>query len=143
MAHGNLINHATGWLESGLTASYEKIVMDTELLRGWAESLRPIEAGPEDLAVDAILGVAPGGHFFGSPHTMTRFEAAFHRPLLSDWTGWESWNEKGARDAAMRATEVWQKVLEGYVPPPVDPAVDEALRDHIARRTEEERGLAA
>ncbi len=135
MAHGNLVNHATGWLESGLTASYEKIIIDTEMLRGWAESLRPIEAGPEDLAVDAILEVPPGGHFFGSSHTMSRFETAFHRPLVSDWTGWENWKERGAKDAAERATEVWQKVLEAYVPPPLDPAVDEALLAYIAKRT--------
>jgi trimethylamine--corrinoid protein Co-methyltransferase len=143
MAHGNLVNHATGWLESGLVASYEKIVVDTELLRGWAAALQPIEAGPDDLAVGAILDVSPGGHFFGSPHTMTRFETAFHRPLVSDWTNWEAWNEKGARETAERATEVWQKVLADYVPPSIDPGVDEALRDYIARRTEDERGLAA
>ena len=143
MAHGNLVNHATGWLESGLVASYEKIVVDTELLRGWAAALQPIEAEPDDLAVGAILDVSPGGHFFGSPHTMTRFETAFHRPLVSDWTNWEAWNEKGAKETAERATEVWQKVLADYVPPSIDPGVDEALRDYIARRTEDERGLAA
>jgi trimethylamine--corrinoid protein Co-methyltransferase len=138
MAHGNLVNHATGWLESGLVASYEKIVIDTELLRGWAESLRPVEASPDDLAVDAILQVPPGGHFFGSPHTMTRFETAFHRPLVSDWRNWESWSQGGAQDATERATGIWQKVLADYEPPPLDPAIDEALRDHIARRTARE-----
>jgi trimethylamine--corrinoid protein Co-methyltransferase len=142
MAHGNLINHATGWLESGLVASYEKIVVDTEMLRGWVESLKPVEAAPDDLAVDAILAVPPGGHFFGSPHTMTRFETAFHRPLVSDWSNWESWTQRGSKDTAERATGIWQQVLADYVPPPLDPAVDEALRDHIARRTAEEPAAA-
>ena len=135
MGHGNFVNHATGWLEGGLVASHEKIIIDTELLRGWAESLRPIEAAPDDLAVDSILAVPPGGHFFGASHTMTRFETAFHAPLVSDWSSYENWKEKGSRDAAARATEIWQQVLKDYVPPPIDPAVDEALRDHIARRT--------
>ncbi len=142
MAHGNLVIHASGWLESGLTASYEKIIIDTEMLRGWAESLRPVEASPEDIAVDAILQVPPGGHFFGSPHTMTRFETAFHRPLVSDWTNWETWTQRGSKGAAERATGIWQKVLEDYVPPPIDPAIDEAMRDYIARRTSEEPAAA-
>lgn len=138
MAHGNLVNHATGWLESGLVTSYEKIVVDTELLRGWAEGMRSIDASAADLAVEAVLEVPPGGHFFGSSHTMTRFETAFHAPLVSDWANWEAWREKGSRDTAERATEVWQRVLRDYVPPPLDPGVDEAMRDHIARRTAEE-----
>jgi trimethylamine--corrinoid protein Co-methyltransferase len=142
MAHGNLVIHASGWLESGLTASYEKIVVDTECLRGWVEAMRPIEASGADLAVDAILEVPPGGHFFGSSHTMTRFETAFHAPLVSDWTSWENWREKGSRGTEERATEVWQRVLRDYVPPPLDPAVDEALREHVARRTREEPAAA-
>jgi trimethylamine--corrinoid protein Co-methyltransferase len=143
MAHGNLVNHATGWLESGLVASYEKIVVDTELLRGWAESMRPIDASVADLAVDAVLEVPPGGHFFGSSHTMSRFETAFHAPLVSDWTNFETWREKGSRETAERATEIWQKVLRDYVPPPLDPGVDEALQAYIARRTLEEGSVAA
>jgi trimethylamine--corrinoid protein Co-methyltransferase len=143
MAHGNLVNHATGWLEGGLVASYEKIVVDTELLRGWAESLKPIHASAADLAVEAVLEVPPGGHFFGSSHTMTRFETAFHTPLVSDWTNFETWREKGSRETAERATEIWQKVLRDYVPPPLDPSVDEALQAYIARRTLEEGSVAA
>ena len=138
MAHGNLVNHATGWLESGLVASYEKIVVDTEMLRGWAEAMRPIEATEADLAVEAVLEVPPGGHFFGSSHTMTRFETAFHAPLVSDWTAFESWKERGSKETAERATEIWQRVLRDYEPPPLDVSVDEALRDYVARRSREE-----
>jgi len=89
-----------------------------------------------------VLEVPPGGHFFGSSHTMTRFETAFHAPLVSDWTNWESWREKGSRETAERATEIWQRVLRDYVPPPLDPAVEEALREHIAQRTAEEPAAA-
>jgi trimethylamine--corrinoid protein Co-methyltransferase len=87
--------------------------------------------------VDAVLEVPPGGHFFGSSHTMTRFETAFHAPLVSDWTNWESWREKGSRGTEERATEIWQRVLRTWTPPPLVSGVDEALRDHIARRTRE------
>lgn len=123
--------------------TYEKIVVDTGMVRGWAEAMRPIEAGTDDLAVEAVLEVPPGGHFSGSPHRMTRFETAFHAPLVSDRTGFETWQERGAKETAERATEVWQRALRDCVPPPLGPAVDEALRDFVARRTREEAGGAA
>jgi trimethylamine--corrinoid protein Co-methyltransferase len=135
LSHSHLINHAAGWLEGGLVASLEKIVVDAELLRSWAAILRPVTFTDDDLAVDAIKGVAAGGHFFGEPHTLARYEAAFYRPLLSDWSNFESWTEAGARDATRRATEVWKQRLAEYTPPPLDPGVHEAIIDYVARRS--------
>jgi trimethylamine--corrinoid protein Co-methyltransferase len=135
LSHSHLINHAAGWLEGGLVASFEKIVVDAELLRSWAEILQPVTFTDDDLAVDAIKGVAAGGHFFGEPHTLARFESAFYRPLLSDWSNFESWTEAGSRDATRRATEVWKQRLAEYTPPPLDPGLHEAVIDYVARRS--------
>jgi trimethylamine--corrinoid protein Co-methyltransferase len=137
LSHSHLINHAAGWLEGGLSASLEKIVVDAELLRSWAELLKPIEFSDDDLGVDAIKGVDAGGHFFGAPHTLARYETAFYRPLLSDWSNFENWTDAGARDATQRATGIWQKLLAEYAPPPLDPAVKEAVAAYVARRTDE------
>jgi trimethylamine---corrinoid protein Co-methyltransferase len=136
LSHSHLINHAAGWLEGGLTASLEKIIVDAELLRGWAELLKPISFDDDDIAVDAIKGVAPGGHFFGTAHTLARYESAFYRPLLSDWSNFENWTDAGARDATRRATGIWKQTLAEYVSPPLDAAVREALDAYVARRTE-------
>jgi len=137
LSHSHLIQHAAGWLEGGLSASYEKFVVDAELLRDWAEILKRVSFDDEDLAVEAIKDVAAGGHFFGAPHTLARYESAFYRPLLSDWSNFESWREAGARDATQRATGIWKKLLAEYVPPPLDPAVKEAIAAYVARRTRE------
>jgi len=137
LSHSHLINHAAGWLEGGLSASLEKIVVDAELLRNWAEILKPVEFNDDDLAVDAIKAVAAGGHFFGAPHTLARYESAFYRPLLSDWSNFENWTEAGARNATERATLIWKRLLAEFVPPPLDPAVREAIADFVARRTRE------
>jgi trimethylamine---corrinoid protein Co-methyltransferase len=137
LSHSHLINHAAGWLEGGLAASLEKIIVDAELLRSWAELLKPIAFEDEDLAIEAIAAVPPGGHFFGAAHTLARYENAFYRPLLSDWSSFESWTEAGSRDATQRATTLWQRLLADYRPPPLDPAIREALAAYIARRTEE------
>ena len=139
LSHSHLINHAAGWLEGGLSASLEKIVVDAELLRNWAEILKPVAFSDDDLAVDAIKGVAAGGHFFGAPHTLARYETAFYRPLLSDWSSFENWRDAGSHTATERATTIWKKLLAEYQPPPLDPAVREAVADYVARRTGELR----
>jgi trimethylamine--corrinoid protein Co-methyltransferase len=137
LSHSHLINHAAGWLEGGLSASLEKIVVDAEMLRNWAEILKPHDFSDDDLAVEAIKDTAAGGHFFGAAHTLARYQSAFYRPLLSDWSSFESWTEAGARDATARATLIWKKVLAEYVPPPLDPAVREAVAEYVARRRQE------
>ena len=137
LSHSHLINHAAGWLEGGLSASLEKIVVDAELLRNWAEILKPVDFSDDDLAVEAIKEIAAGGHFFGAAHTLARYESAFYRPLLSDWSNFENWSEAGARNATERATLIWKKLLAEFAPPPLDAGVREAIAEYVARRTRE------
>jgi trimethylamine--corrinoid protein Co-methyltransferase len=137
LSHSHLINHAAGWLEGGLSASLEKIIVDAELLRNWAELLKPIAFSEDDIGVEAIKGVAAGGHYFGAAHTLARYEHAFYRPLLSDWSNFENWTDAGALDATQRATGIWQKMLGDYVAPPLDPAIKEAVGAFVARRSDE------
>lgn len=137
LGHGNLVYHAAGWQEGGLTASFEKLVLDVEMLQMMVEFLKPIVVDEAELGFDAIRGVAPGGHFFGEPHTMQRYEHAFYQPLVSNWQNYESWRLAGAKDATQRATAVWKQALAQYEQPPLEPAVREALDEFIARRRAE------
>jgi trimethylamine---corrinoid protein Co-methyltransferase len=137
MGHSNLITHTAGWLEGGLSASLEKIIVDAEMLRGWAEMLKPVDFTDDDLGIDAIKGIDPGGHFFGAGHTIARYEKAFYRPILSDWTNFENWTDAGAKNATTRANELWKKLRDSYVPPFLDPSVGEALDAYVARRKRE------
>jgi trimethylamine--corrinoid protein Co-methyltransferase len=130
----NLVNHAAGWLEGGLTASFEKLVIDAEMLQMMAEYLQPIVIDDDSLGLEAIDAVGPGGHFFGSPHTMTRYETAFYSPLVSDWRNFETWEQDGAVDTAHRANRIWKQLLAEYEQPPLDPAIDEQLTEFVARR---------
>ena len=134
MAHTNLVNHAAGWLEGGLTASYEKLVIDAEMCQLLAEYLEPVVVDDDTLALDAIAEVQPGGHFFGATHTLARYEDVFYTPIVSDWRNFETWRESGARSAAERANAIWKRLLAEYEPPPIDPGVDEALREYMIER---------
>lgn len=130
----NIIVHAAGWLEGGLTASFEKLIIDAEMLQMMAEWLRPIEVNAETLALDAIAEAGPGGHFFGVQHTMSRYETAFYQPFLGERRNFESWQEAGSLDAQQRANSIWKSLLEQYRQPELDPAIDEALQDYVERR---------
>jgi trimethylamine---corrinoid protein Co-methyltransferase len=134
MGGANLVNHAAGWLEGGLTASFEKLVIDAEMLQMMAEYLQPIGVGEHDLALDAIREVGPGGHFFGSPHTLERYATAFYQPLVSDWRNFESWTDAGSADATERAAGLWRRILEAAQDPPLETAIDEALVEFVERR---------
>jgi trimethylamine--corrinoid protein Co-methyltransferase len=143
LGHVNMVHHGLGWLEGGLTASFEKTVVDAEMIRAWAETLKPIVVDEETLAVDAIKEVAPGGHFFGSPHTLLRFETAFYGPIISDWRNYQTWELDGAKTATQRAHETYMRLIAEYEPPPMEKAVEEALQAHMARRKEELKTMAA
>ena len=106
LGHGNLVYHAAGWQEGGLTASFEKLVLDVEMLQMMIEFLKPIVVNEQELGFDAIKGVPTGGHFFGEPHTMERYEHAFYRPLVSNWQNYENWQIAGGKDATQRATQI-------------------------------------
>jgi trimethylamine---corrinoid protein Co-methyltransferase len=134
LGHGNLVYHAAGWQEGGLTASFEKLVLDVEMLQMMIEFLKPIAVDEQELGFDAIKGVATGGHFFGEPHTMERYEHAFYRPLVSNWQNYENWQLAGAKDATQRATDIWKLALGEYEEPPMDPAIREALDAYVMQR---------
>jgi trimethylamine--corrinoid protein Co-methyltransferase len=137
LGHTNVVMHGLGWLEGGLCASFEKFILDAEMLQMMAEFLKPPEIDAASLALEAIRDVGPGGHYFSTAHTMERYERAFYAPLLSDWRNFETWLEDGGVDATRRANRIWKQILADYQPPPLDPAIDEALQAYVDRRTAE------
>jgi trimethylamine--corrinoid protein Co-methyltransferase len=134
LGHCNLVYHAAGWQEGGLTASFEKLVLDVEMLQLMIEFLKPIVVDEAELGFEAQQQVAPGGHFFGAGHTMERYEHAFYQPLVSNWQNYENWQLGGAKDATQRATDIWKRALNEYTAPPLEPARLEELDAYIARR---------
>jgi trimethylamine--corrinoid protein Co-methyltransferase len=133
----HLILHAAGWLGGGLTASFEKLIVDAEMLQMMSAYLEPFEVSPESLALEAMREVGPAGHYFGASHTMARYETAFYTPMLSNWDNYDNWRERGSTTARERANAIWKQLLAEYQQPAIDPAVDEALKDFMARRRRE------
>ncbi|MBA3604971.1 MAG: trimethylamine methyltransferase family protein [Acidimicrobiia bacterium] len=134
----NFLMHGAGWMEGGLHASGAKLVLDADLLGMVSAFLDPIVVDDDTLALAAIAEVGPGGHFFGVGHTQDRFRTAFHRPMISDWRNYETWEEAGKPEAAAKAAELARRFLDAYqLPPFADDARSEELADFVARRAAE------
>jgi len=129
----NFVLHAAGWLEGGLAIGYEKFVMDCDQAGMWHAFMNGVDLTASGQAMDAIREVGPGSHFLGCAHTQANFETAFFRSNLADNNSVEQWEAEGAQDMPVRANAIWKRALREYEPPPIDPAIDEALLDYMAR----------
>jgi trimethylamine--corrinoid protein Co-methyltransferase len=133
-AGANFVLHAAGWMEGGLASSYEKFVMDTDQLGMMHVLAKGVDLSDNGQALDAFREVGPGSHFLGSAHTQKNFESAFYRSFLADNNSVEQWEAEGRLDMAQRANKAWKKMLADYEAPPIDPGIDEALREFIEKK---------
>ncbi|MBA3448082.1 MAG: trimethylamine methyltransferase family protein [Pseudaminobacter sp.] len=133
----NFVLHSAGWLEGGLRCSYEKTILDIDLLQMVSEFLTPLDLSEDALGFDAIESVGPGGHFFGTQHTQDRYKTAFYSPIISDWRNFESWAEAGSPTAVEKANRVWKERLATYEKPYMDPAIEEELNAFVDQRVAE------
>lgn len=134
LSGANLIMHSAGWLEGGLSASFEKYVMDADQLAMMQKFASGLDISEKAQALDAIREVGPGGHFLGCQHTQDNHQSAFHESAIADYTSLEQWEAEGALNTEQRANRVWKKMLENYQLPPMDESIDEALKEFIKRR---------
>ncbi len=130
----NFVLHSAGFLDGLLSMSYEKFVMDADFCGALHTYLGGVTVDTNALALDAFHEVGPGTHFFGCAHTMANYETAFWDSELSDNNSFEQWSDDGAENIMTRANRRWKKLLAEYQAPSLDPAVDQALQDFIARR---------
>lgn len=137
LAGSNWIMHAAGWQEGGLSASYEKFVIDIEMCKMIAENCQPLIVDDDELALGAITDVGPGGHFFGTQHTLDRFETAFYQPEVFTRSNFEQWTEEGRPRTDELATPVWKKILNNFEAPPLDEVITESMSEFVDQRIAE------
>jgi trimethylamine--corrinoid protein Co-methyltransferase len=137
LAGTNFVMHTAGWLEGGLVSSYEKFVMDVELLQMMKAEFTPFEIDEASLAFGAHEEAGHGGHFLGTAHTMDRFRDCFYRPFLSSADNFDRWNRNGSETTDVRANKIAHKMVEEYVAPEMDSAIKEELDEWVAKRKKE------
>jgi trimethylamine--corrinoid protein Co-methyltransferase len=134
LAGTNFVLHSAGWLEGGLASSYEKFVMDCDQLAMQQRFMEGVDLSENGQALSAIREVGPGSHYLGCQHTQANFETAFYRSTIADNNSFEQWLAEGSRTAEERANALWKKWLADYEAPPLDPGIDEALTEFIAKK---------
>ena len=137
LSGANYIWHVAGWLEAGLCCGYSKFTTDAEQLGAWYKYARGLNFADFKDAMAAVREVGPAGHFLGTQHTLDHFEDAFFLPSIMDFNSYEQWSANGSLDHDTRGRNRARAMLEAYEEPKLDAAVDEALRDFIARRERE------
>jgi len=133
----NWVMHAAGWLEGGLVSSYDKFIVDVEILQTLMAEFTPLEFNESSLAFDAHVEVGHGGHLLGAAHTMERFRDCFYRPFLTNSDNYERWTRLGQKDTRARAEEIWKDRLEKYEKPEMDASILEGLTDFVNKRKSE------
>ena len=133
----NFILHGHGWIEGGLCASYEKVILDAEMNQMMEAFLQPAIVNKDTLGVEAIAEVGPANHFFAAQQTLDRYETEHYNPMLSDWRNFESWRDAGSETATQRANKIWKQLLEEYEEPKLKPEVEEGLSAFVDKRVAE------
>ena len=133
----HMVLHGAGWMEGGLQACFEKMVIDADLIGMVGAFLEPLATDADSLAVEAIAEVGPGGHFFGTAHTLARYRDAFFKPMVSDWRNYETWAEAGCPTALDHAERLVGEFLDAYRPPVMADDVRAELDDFTDRRIAE------
>ncbi|MEM7536054.1 MAG: trimethylamine methyltransferase family protein [Chloroflexota bacterium] len=141
-AHTNLVIHAAGWLEGGLTVSYEKMIIDMENLAMMQYFLEDVKWGEDEFLLDMMAEVGPGGHHFATQHTQENYRTAFYDGTLADRSNFETWYEGGQQDIVQRAAERWQMLLNTYEAPYLDEGKNQALVEFVERRSRELQGVS-
>lgn len=123
---GTNLTHDVGYLEFGLTYSFDLLVMCNEFIGQVRRLQSGIIVDKEHLAVDAVRRVGPGGHFLGDEHTFSHFRENW-KPDLTDRNTYESWLSSGGTTMGQRTKTRIQHILDTHQPEKVSPAVDKEI----------------
>ena len=139
LAGGNWITMAGGLIEGSLGLSIAKTVLDFEQCDAFYHFAQGCRFDDLEEIFETVKEVGPGGHFLGAAHTRKSNLFEF---LSQNNVTFEQWEEEGSRSAELVGIEKAKRWLARYEPPPIDPALDEALQEFVARRTAEIPGGA-
>lgn len=125
---GDNLIHDVGYLESGLTASWDSIVMCNDLIGAAKRVVDGFELSEEAMAIDVIDRVGPSGHYLTDPHTLKHFRQETWMPKILDRNNYDTWKSNGKTTLLDRANTRVKEILETYEPQPLDVGLVEELK---------------
>lgn len=133
----NFILHSCGILGTYIAMSYEKFVADEELCGMVWELVKPIEISDEGIDLETIKRVGIGGEYLTHPKTLERCRTEFFLPDLMNRQNYQGWKASGKKRVDQEATNVVRKRLATYKRPEIDPEIEWALSQYVAKRKNE------
>jgi trimethylamine--corrinoid protein Co-methyltransferase len=134
LSGGNLI-HDVGYIESGMTASFEMLVINNELIGCVKRILEGIDTDPGHLALEVVEKVGPGGNFLTERHTLDYFKKEHWRPELSNRENFQGWQTRGGLSLRDSAKEKVHTILEDHKPRPLREEIRQKIADVIEKRS--------
>ncbi len=134
MSGANQVWHAAGWLEGGLTLSYEKFILDLDNCGALLRMVQGMRVDADSLSPESYAEAGPGQNFLSTSHTIRNYAEANYESLLPDAGPFERWQEEGSLSAAERANRRWKEMLAAYEAPAMDPAIAAELEAFVADR---------
>jgi len=131
MSGANYIHDAAGLFDEDLSVSYDKLVMDNEILGMCERVLRGIEVSDETMAIDLIEKVGPGGNFLGEVHTVMHMQDEFFEPSLADREHYGKWNSTGQSDMKIRARKKVEEIIASHNPCYINPDIERQIRSRF------------
>ncbi len=129
---GTNLNHDVGYLESGLAASPELMVLADEIISQSRRFAGGVRLDAEALALEAIQAVGPGGEFMSHAHTLAHWRELW-LPRVFDRQRLEPWLERGGSSVEARLKEKTIALMDEHQPTPLPPAVDQVIDDILQR----------
>lgn len=131
LSGANLV-HDVGYIESGLTCSYEMIALGDEIISFVRRLMRGVELSPEQMAVDVIDKVGPGGDYLGATHTARHFRQVWY-PRMFDRRAHHAWAEEGQPTAVENARQLARDTIRNHTPQPLPDDVRDAAQNIISQ----------
>ena len=121
------VSCGAGFLDFVLTVSFDQYVIDNEIIGMVKRMQKGLETDRENLALDVIKDVGPGGSFMDSAHTIRHMRDVLHTPLLSDRHSREDWIAAGGKDASCRAREIAKEYIKNHIPRGLTPHQEQKI----------------
>ena len=129
---GSHIIHDLGYLESGLTYSFQQLVLCNEIVSWFKAYTTEIEVSDESLAVDVIAKLGPEGDFLTTDHTLKHYSERWY-PTSFERANYEEWVERGEKPFSVRAREQLEGILAEHEVEPLASSVQERIQEIVAR----------
>lgn len=130
----DIMLHACGIQGAYMAMSFEKFVLDEEVIAMLRRMMQPIRIDEETLDLATIKEVGIGGEYLSHERTLSGFRTHLHPPHLMNRQSCNDWFKAPQREVLARAAATVRARLEAYTPPPLDPAVRQELNAFMTRK---------